>query len=213
MKYTTYLALIGQASASTTENEAYTNSFEDCKAFAARFDNTCGDQTTQLTYANVPTADMSCSNAGTTEDSKCPAHDTSADAALCEYTRKLCVTCVAAGDDTTIRVQSNNIPSHCVYSPKVSPVEEEIDYSATWLPAEADSVIDANNAMDQSAIDALICSATRSASTAIPAASNFVQNSGTDNDKTWGVSVSGMMIFSAINSDGLDPFYPSEGAT
>ena len=43
MKFLTYLALIGISKASSTEDEAYTSSYDDCLAFAATFDNTCAD--------------------------------------------------------------------------------------------------------------------------------------------------------------------------
>ncbi len=108
----------------------------------------------------------------------CPEHDTSTDPTFCEYTRKLCVTCVKAGDTVTIRVQSDNIPSHCVYA-VYQPEEYTMDWSATWLPAVADSLVAANNVMDQGGVDGLLCNyANNTAEATIPAASNYVQNEG-----------------------------------
>ena len=54
------MALLGHVEASSTADESYTNSLADCLTFAAKFDNTCSDQTTQTAYASLATASMTC---------------------------------------------------------------------------------------------------------------------------------------------------------
>ena len=88
-----------------------------------------------------------------------------------------------------------------------------MDWSATWLPAVADSLVAANNVMDQGGVDGLLCNLfNNTAAATIPAASNFVQNEGYEYPGNAGVSVSGILIDSPkwFNGD-VDLFYPSEG--
>ncbi len=112
----------------------------------------------------------------------------------------------------TIRVQSDNIPSHCAYAVH-QPEEHTMDWSATWLPAVADSLVAANNVMDQGGVDGLLCNLfNNTAAATIPAASNFVQNEGYESPSNAGVSVSGIRIDSPkwLYSN-VDYYYQSEG--
>lgn len=81
----------------------YTSSFEDCQAFASKFDNTCNangiDNGVEVRCANV----LSC--AGTFEG------DT------CVFIRKLCVTCIDKNGTTYINVNGNSLPNHCPGGP------------------------------------------------------------------------------------------------
>jgi hypothetical protein len=49
----------------------------------------------------------------------------------------------------------------------------------------------------------------RSADTNIPASSGYVKNSGAAQNTAWGVSVTGVLMFSSASTEGVDPFYPS----
>lgn len=137
----------------------------------------------------------------------CPSHGTKTGTS-CVFTRKLCMTCTESGSVVTIRAQSNNMPSHCFYSPGDTPVEVEVDYSATWLPATSGTVA-ANDVSTQDDVDSLICNILRSADSNIPSASNYVLNSGTAQNTAWGIAVTGMLMFSAASAEGVDPFYPA----
>jgi len=102
MKLLTYFALVSSINAGATEDEAYNSSYEDCLAFAATFDNTCADQTTQQDYSSLATATISCTQSGDMRQATCPSHGTKT-GDVCTFTRKLCVTCAQAGDVVTIR--------------------------------------------------------------------------------------------------------------
>ena len=208
MKFLAYLALISISKTSPTQDEAYTSSYEDCLAFAARFDNTCADQTTQVSYANLDTATMTCEQSGSMSQATCQAHGTK-DGTTCTFTRKLCVTCTQSANTVTIRAQSNNMPNHCYFSPKDQATEVEVDYSATWLPLSNVDVQDDANVTTQDDVNSLICNILRSADSNIPAESNYVKNSGSAKNTAWGISTTGLLMFSSASAEGVDPFYPS----
>ena len=96
------------------------NSLTECIKFAALFANTCGSQTTTIyDIASVPAQNLVCKNFGT-----CPGIVDSSKGE-CTFRRQLCVTCTEPYPDipgnVIILVQTNTIPSHCIYS-KISGV-------------------------------------------------------------------------------------------
>ena len=46
---------VGCITASSAADETYTDSYQDCLAFAAQFDNTCLDNANAVSFASVPT--------------------------------------------------------------------------------------------------------------------------------------------------------------
>ena len=58
----------------------------------------------------------------------------------------------------------------------------------------------------------MICDIKRSKDANIPAASNYVKNSGMEQSTAWGISTTGLLMFSSASLEGVDPFYPIEYA-
>jgi hypothetical protein len=63
---------------------------------------------------------------------------------VCNWSRKLCVTCFKEDGFVKIRVQTNSAPDHCYYASTNTPVYNEVDfqviYSATSFGASLPSV-------------------------------------------------------------------------
>jgi hypothetical protein len=141
-------------------------------------------------------------------DATCPSSG-SKSGTTCTFFRKLCVTCVQdASGVVTIRAQTNGLPNHCFFSPKDTAADVEVDFSATWLPS-ASGVQSAADVSTQSEVNSLICNIVRSADTNIPSASKYVNNAGAAQNTAWGVSVTGVLMFSSSSAEGVDPFYPA----
>ena len=67
------------------------NSMEECERFAAEFKNTCDtSEGTPANVASIPGEIVSCRNTG---DYCVDSGNLDADSGVCEWTRKLCVTC------------------------------------------------------------------------------------------------------------------------
>ena len=99
------------ASSVVTHTEAYGQSLSDCKAVAAKFRNTCthGDYDTPATSMATMT-----SNTETCIQSRDCFVDATRSGEVCSWERKLCVTCRDDNGVTKIRIQSNNLPDHCI---------------------------------------------------------------------------------------------------
>lgn len=105
--------------------ETVGQSLTDCKTVAAAFRNTCdhGEYDTAATnVSSMRSETVQCSGTG-----RCIAagHWTDASNTTCEWERKLCVTChVDEGNVTKIRIQTNNLPDHCIHSE----IAKELDF-------------------------------------------------------------------------------------
>lgn len=110
-------------------SHAYTQSLADCKAVAAKFRNTCVHNNFQKPATNV--AEMASEKFFCPEKWKCIEGGTSSDEG-CSWERRLCVTCRRDGLVTKIRVQTNNLPDHCVKSNGVK--AQNFDYEVPFNP-------------------------------------------------------------------------------
>jgi hypothetical protein len=55
----------------------------------------------------------------------------------------------------------------------------------------------------------LVCNATSSHPDNIPEASKYIYHQGSDQDLSWGLSVTGIFMYHGVNPEGVDPFYPA----
>ena len=99
------------ASTVLTRSEAYGQSLSDCKAVAAKFRNTCshGDYDTPATTVAAMTSQTETCDQG----NRCFEAATK-NGGVCSWERRLCVTCRDDSGVTKIRIQSNNLPDHCI---------------------------------------------------------------------------------------------------
>ena len=87
-------------------------SLADCESVASQFDNTCASTSTPIDFASHVGEAVTCTDS--------------------TWNRKLCVTCSEQGEHVYIRVQSNSLPNHCIYSSSNSPVETETDWKVQF---------------------------------------------------------------------------------
>lgn len=134
----------------------YGQSLQDCKAVAALFNNTCN----RPNFANPPELidDM------LSETVYCPEWDpTQGPPAcigtviddICTWERKLCVTCEVVDQVTMIRIQTNNMPNHCVNSGQVSPQNFDFEVAFNYPLTYGDWV---KEMLIQSRINVNVCS-------------------------------------------------------
>jgi len=110
-----------------THIEAYDQSLVDCKEVAAKFRNTCA-------HGNYDTPAASMDEMES-ESFTCPGKPRCIPSGTvsgqdCTWERKLCVTCSRVNGVTKIRVQTNNLPDHCIES--VSVKAQNFDYEVTF---------------------------------------------------------------------------------
>jgi hypothetical protein len=125
-----HLALIVLLVASIVTH-AYDQSLTDCKAVAAAFQNTCDHgnyDTPAASVALMASVTFECENKPRCIPSGVKTGST------CAWERKLCVTCRVDSGVTKIRVQTNNLPNHCIQS--VSAKAQNFDYEAIFNPKE-----------------------------------------------------------------------------
>merc|ERR1712154_257476 len=74
---------------------------------------------------------------------------------ICEWKRKLCVTCYVDDDDEVkIRLQTNSLPNHCVDTITIK--EQNFDYEVVFNKP-MDTAVMVNNPSTQADVDKLIC--------------------------------------------------------
>lgn len=110
-------------------SQAYDQSLENCKAVAAEFRNTCAHGDYDTPAASVGT--MASETVECEIISKCISAGTS-NGSTCTWERKLCVTCYDDNGVTKIRVQSNNLPDHCVSPWNALPQAKNFDYEVIF---------------------------------------------------------------------------------
>ena len=117
---------------------AYDQSLNDCKAVAAQFDNTCthGDYDTPAeSVAVMKSKPFACTKKG-----PCIPAGIKSGQSTCTWQRKICVTCrvdttSSSGEAITkIRIQTNNLPDHCVQSTSVK--AQDFDYEVPFNAKE-----------------------------------------------------------------------------
>jgi len=112
-------------------SHAYTQSLADCKAVAAKFRNTCVHDDYSKPATTV--AGMASEKFDCPEKYKCiPGGTLGADNSTCSWERRLCITCRRHGRVTKIRIQTNNLPDHCVKSTGVK--AQNFDYEVPFNP-------------------------------------------------------------------------------
>ena len=75
---------------------------------------------------------------GCTGEMRCPGASgtsTYTNDAKCSWSRALCVSCRNDGGTVMIRVQTNNLPNHCINSNVNNAKEDLQDFEVAWSPA------------------------------------------------------------------------------
>ena len=108
---------------------AYTQSLADCKTVAAEFRNTCVHNDYSTPAASV--ASMASETFDCPNKRRCIPAGTLV-GTTCSWERRLCVTCREDGGVTKIRVQTNNLPDHCVQADNVK--AQNFDYEVIFNP-------------------------------------------------------------------------------
>jgi hypothetical protein len=172
---------------------------------ASTFQNTCADGEAADSVAALKGENISCSgNYGMCVNS---GHESGS---TCTFTRKLCVSCSMnhITRNVRVRVQSNGLPAHCYASPVVTPIEQDIDYSALFNPAvNVSNPSSTNTPVTQDAVSTLVCDITRHKD--VPATSAFHQSGASTLQTSFGTALDGVSLFNAMSADAADPFYPA----
>lgn len=193
------LALLGKIKASATADEQWANDLAGCQDFASNFDNTC---TAAGSLASMPSASVTCSSnlVGTCAGTE--------SGGSCTWQRKLCVTCRDDAGTIKIRVQTNGLPSHCYKSPNTAPAEQTVDWEVNWLStATKNSASSPNN---QQGLNSLLCDNLKvAADDLVPSSAGYTKLDGKKQDTAFGVANTGVLMFSALSGENVDPFYPA----
>lgn len=93
---------------------------------------------------------------------------------------------------------------------KGTPPEYTLDYTLKWNPTVS-STSNLVTYTSQTAFDAAVCSMYKTNS--VPSTSVFINNNSTgyatSNDKiTSGVTITGVLLFSDLSGESVDPYYP-----
>ena len=177
------------------------NSLSDCQSVASQFRTTINYTATNIT--GTTGVNVTCSTPGIL----CPGQNISG---ICVWQRKLSVVCRNASGTIKIRIQTNGLPPRCANVPQGTFLELNVDFEVNFNPDVSINSLN-KNLSTLSSLSQTIC--TLSYSSTVPSASGFV-NYGTTNLATvTGVSVDGVVMFSADSADNVDPFYPPPGFT
>ena len=116
-----------------TQTTAYNQSLADCKLVAAQFRNTCdhGDYDTPAPNVTNMTSNTEYCDDGSF---RCFVAATMNAEGACEWERKLCVTCKEVNGTVKIRLQTNNLPDHCIENKLAK--EVILDYEVNFNPQE-----------------------------------------------------------------------------
>ena len=180
----------------------YDQSLDDCKAVAAIFQQTCdhGDYDTPASYvADIPAETYNCENKG-----QCiPAGTRNGND--CSWPRRLCVTCRVNSDDVTmIRLQTNNLPNHCVQSVQLK--EMNFDYEAPFNSKEVNGAGEwLLELTTQSEVDAKVCPIRKHYDAEALGITEFGEEQESSN--AMGIALNGV-AFQFANQILEDPVYP-----
>lgn len=199
------LRLVAVAAALTLA-AAYDQSLSACKAIAAKFRNTCahGDyDTPAVSVAGMEAEAFTCPS----KPACIPAGTkTGAD---CTWQRRLCVTCREDGGVTKIRVQTNNLPDHCVQSIQIK--EQEFDTEVVFNSKKVYGASGWNKSpATQTQLNNAVCRISKNYNAA---QLGIVEMGGTNRVSTkesvnsMGVAVNGV-AFQFANQIREDPVYP-----
>ena len=174
------------------------NSLADCQAVATQFRTTINYTATNIT--GTTGINVTCSDSSV----YCPGSNISG---VCVWQRKLSAVCRSASGVIKIRIQTNNLPPRCAAVPFGPFTELNIDFEVNFNPDVSINSLNSNLSTVSSLSQAL-CILTSVSS--VPSASGFV-NYGTSLNTATGVSVDGVVIFSADSANNVDPFFPTGG--
>jgi hypothetical protein len=134
--------------------QAYDQSLKDCKAVAAEFRNTCahGDYDTP---AAIGLVGMNSETVVCENSNRCIAAGVKIGSA-CTWERKLCVTCRDDDGVTKVRVQSNNLPDHCVSPGNNLPKAKNFDYEVIFNKKQTRRDL-VNNFATQEELNSAVC--------------------------------------------------------
>jgi hypothetical protein len=153
---------------------------------------------------------MECDQSGDMADALCPSHGTKS-GTVCTFERITCVSCVEY-DKVIIRTQTNGMPSHCPYSTTIRPVPRVTAYTSVWMPATVAN--ETNSYADvylQEEVDDLLCDVASSDKSKVPEGSNYgeyTDDHETESEPDWGISITGVLMYSGLTPDGVDPYQP-----
>ena len=92
----------------------------------------------------------------------------------CTWKRALCVTCRSDSGTVKIRVQTNNLPNHCINSTVNNAVAQMQDWEVAFSPASSGTPNYATTAFDSSAkTDEILCDIQRTSKTNMNAWSSY----------------------------------------
>lgn len=112
-------------------SQALDQSLASCKLVAAAFRNTCAHGDYDTPAASVSSM---ASEAFACEGKPRCIPDGVVSGSTCTWERRLCVTCRVDDGVTKIRVQTNNLPPHCVTSTSIK--AQSFDYEVDFNPKE-----------------------------------------------------------------------------
>ncbi|KAJ8603021.1 hypothetical protein CTAYLR_001569 [Chrysophaeum taylorii] len=202
--FITLFGLLSPASASDT-------SLSFCQAVTTYFFNTCADTDGD---GFVDAADSVATMTGETVIAKvneCPESGEWISDDVCQWTRKLCVSCDDSSGTTRIRVQMNNLPdSSGVNAPLGQGTidEKNIDFEVNFNSAVVRGSNFEIEATTQDEVDDALCSDRAMASTKIPDGSDYVAADGSDEHFANAfVTLTGIVSWGTSSKD-ADPWYP-----
>jgi len=182
---------------------AYDQSLNDCKAVAAQFNNTCshGDyDTPSASMDGMGYETVTCEN-----KRRCIDKNSStllADGTTCTWKRKLCVTCsVGSNGVTKIRVQTNNLPNHCVNSItiKAKNFDYEVNFNSKQSYGEWVQTISMQNQLNNA-----VCPIRKNFDRA---SLGLVEHGDGESENVMGITINGV-AFQFANQIREDPVYP-----
>ena len=92
----------------------------------------------------------------------------------CTWTRKLCVSCSTVNGVVKIRVQTNNLPNHCMNATVNNAKEQVQDWTVTWQPDVSNIKNYKDSDFDTSAkTEEILCDIQRTAKSNMNAASAY----------------------------------------
>ena len=179
-------------------SHAYTQSLLDCKAVAAQFRNTCQHKDYSTPARTV--------NRMTPETFECPGKPRCIPSGrkvgtTCAWERRLCVTCRDVSGVTKIRIQTNNLPDHCVQSDSVK--AQNFDFEVPFNPKKSHGSWDLR--LDsQRKLDSAVCRIVKNYDAR---AKGIVENGAAESAHAMGIAINGV-AFQFANQIKEDPVYP-----
>jgi hypothetical protein len=172
------------------------NALSDCQTVASAFRSTINYTAPNITATTG--VNVTCSATGVV----CPGVNISG---VCVWQRKLSAVCRNASGIIKIRIQTNGLPPRCASVPMGIFAELNVDFEVNFNPDVSVNSIN-QNLTTVSLLSQELCILTSVQS--VPMASGYMSYGATGLTTATGVSVDGVMIFSADSANNVDPFFP-----